>query len=111
MKCERILSQNNIYTANGKAVIFPGWDAFLNAAKDDSKMPEIIVQLSDGAGGWINGMGPYTNHEKPDFISMISFAAWPRSSAELEFRAARPGLQPLTWKMRNPSFVRKSSLP
>ncbi len=103
--CKRILWGNEIRFEGDQDVNFPGWEAFLALPERDSNLPELVVQLSDGAGGWINGCGPYSSDEDREHRGMIAFPAWPRSGAELEFRAARPGLKPVIWKMKNPSHM------
>lgn len=102
--CKHILWENEIRNDENRND-FPGWEAFLASPERDSSLPELVVQLSDGAGGWINGCGPYSSDEDREHRGMIAFPAWPRSGAELEFRAARPGLKPVTWKMKNPSHM------
>ena len=101
--CERILWGNEIRAEGNQDPDFPGWDALLKSTAGDVNMPEIVVQLSDGAGGWINGCGPHSFNQDREHRGMIVFPAWPRSGAELEFRAAQPGMKPVTWKMKNPS--------
>lgn len=101
--CERILWGNEIRSKGNQDTDFPGWEALLTSPVGDINMPELVVQLSDGAGGWINGCGPYSSDEDREHRGMIAFPAWPRSGAELEFRAAQPGMKPVTWKMKNPS--------
>ncbi len=105
LRCERLLWGDEIRAKGSSDSLFPGWDALLKAPENDSTMPELVVQLSDGAGGWINGHGPYSSEKDREQRGMIVFAAWPRSGAELEFRAARAGGKPVTWKMKNPSHA------
>jgi hypothetical protein len=59
--------------------------------------------MSDGAGGWIDGNGPFSDDEDSLRLSMIAFSAWPRSGATLEFRAIMPGQAPVSWTLPNPA--------
>jgi hypothetical protein len=81
---------------------FPGWQALAEPGAAVANLPDVMVQLADGAGGWIDGSGPAGAPNDRENRCVLAFAAWPRSSAELEFRAIRPGLQPVAWKMKNP---------
>lgn len=99
----RILWGNEVRKGGGNDHNFLGWDALIAAAAKEETMPELVVQLSDGAGGWIDGCGPFDSDDDHDHRAMVSFAAWPRSSVDLEFRAAQPGMKPVTWKMKNPT--------
>lgn len=107
LKSNRILWQNEIRNRSSNPD-FPGWEAMLSAQPGDDNLPEVVVQLADGAGGWIDGCGPCVSEGDQECRGMIAFTAWPQTQAELEFRAARPGAKPLTWKIKNPRQAKKS---
>jgi hypothetical protein len=91
-----------LHSAAGHQEKFPGWQALAEPGAAAVKLPDVMVQLADGAGGWIDGSGPACAPNDRENRCVLAFAAWPRSAAELEFRAIRPGLQPVVCKMKNP---------
>lgn len=102
VESQRVLWQGEIRMKHQKDEDFPGWHAMLEAPAEDARMPEVVIQLADGTGGWIDGCGPTSMEDDREHRGMIAFTAWPRTATELEFRAARPGMEPVTWKMKNP---------
>lgn len=71
-------------------------------APDRMKPGEVEIQLSDGAGKWIKGEGPHGAVEDPWSRGIVSFCGWPRGGNELVFRASRPGLSPVEFRLPNP---------
>lgn len=100
---QRVLCQGGVRMKDQSNLDFPGWNALLEAPAEDPNMPELVVQLADGVGGWIDGSGPFCLEDDREHRGMIAFPAWPRTTKEFEFRAARPGMDPVTWKIKNPS--------
>jgi hypothetical protein len=78
------------------------WQAMLEADAYQKNLPAILIQLADGAGGWIDMLGPYHFSPTPDDLCVIYSPIWPRSQAELSFRAVQPGQEPFSWTMPNP---------
>lgn len=87
----------------GKKSPFPGSTAMRAPGADPDDFPDVLVQLSDGNGGWITGEGPLPQDEDPEARSVIWFKSWPRALPVLEFRALRPGMEPVTFRIPNPS--------
>lgn len=98
----------SVYFRDGIRAEFPGWQAMESPIAKDAKLPDVFVQLSDGAGAWLDGSGPICAPDDPEKRGFIAFSAWPQSIAELEFRAIRPGQPSVFWKMKN---TLRSTLP
>jgi len=81
---------------------FTGWQSMLEPDGIAAKLPDVFVQVSDGAGGWIDGNGLIGDPDDREYRSVLAFPVWPRSAAELEFRAVRCGQPPVSWKMAPP---------
>lgn len=92
----------NVFSENRRHEKFSGWEAMSKTGTASVKLPDVMVQLSDSAGGWIDGSGPACAPEDPENRCVLAFSSWPRSAADLEFRAIRPGLPSVSWKMKNP---------
>ena len=60
------------------------------------------IRLSDGAGEWIDGSGPFGADNDPGCRGVVSFAGWPRGRKELVFQALRSGQPPVEFRMKNP---------
>jgi hypothetical protein len=82
----------------------PSWEAMESSAERNFYLPVIMIQLSDGAGGWITAGGPIFENERPSLPSVCVFYSWPRATKELEFRAIMPGQATVTWSLPNPLY-------
>jgi len=67
------------------------------------KPGELKIRLSDGAGEWLDGSGPFGSGDDPECRGVVSFAGWPRSGKELVFQARRPGQPMVEFRMPNPA--------
>lgn len=92
----------NVFSENGRHEKFSGWKAMAEPGTAPVNLPDVMVQLSDGIGGWIDGSGPVCAPEDPVNRCVLAFSSWPRSTADLYFRAIRPGLPSVSWKIKNP---------
>lgn len=79
-------------------------DMMAMVAKEED-CPEILVQMADGQGGWLNVDGPVVSPEDPHALCFGIMAAWPRSQAELKLRFIIYGKPPLEFTVPNPRVV------
>ncbi|QQL45222.1 hypothetical protein [Sulfuriroseicoccus oceanibius] len=89
--------------SNSRIDDFSGIDAMLSPTTG-AVLPDILFQVADSQGNWINGLGPFAFHEEdPDRRGAVVFPAWPHSVDELRFRAIRPGSEPLEFTFASPA--------
>jgi hypothetical protein len=108
LKAERCLKNGEIMSASGPRTNRPKWTAGAAATMtqpdaDATKWPEFVVQLNDGAGGWITGTGPMVVDSDLEHRCGMMFQGWPRTSDPLVFRALRPGVPPVEFQVPNPA--------
>ena len=99
---KRFVWSGQLRESGGVTADSVSWESMLATDGKAAALPWVFVQMSDGAGGWIDGSGPFCAPGDPEHRAVLAFPAWPRSAPEFEFRAVRPGVKPVTWKMRNP---------
>jgi hypothetical protein len=73
------------------------------AAPEQMKPGDLVIRLSDGAGGSIKGEGPHGAVEDPWSRGIVSFGGWPRGGKELVFQAVRSGKAPVEFRLPNPA--------
>lgn len=76
---------------DGNPSPFLGSAAMLDAMTDSATLPDFLVQLADGHGGWINGSGPLADDDDKEARAAIWFRTWPRERPTLTFRVLKPG--------------------
>ena len=76
-------------------------------SEERMKSEGFAIHLSDGAGEWIRGLGPYGAGDDPESRAVVAFEGWPRSGPELAFKAVLAGLPPVEFRLPNPAAGRK----
>lgn len=76
--------------------------AMAKAGDNVSELPEIVVQIADGQGGWITGDGPIAVEDDSEGRGCVSFPIWPRQLSTLTFRVLRPGAAVVEMHLSNP---------
>ncbi len=75
---------------------------------ENLKRAGFEIQLSDGAGEWIRGYGPHGADDDPEMRAVTIFEGWPRSGAELVFKALLKGSPSVEFRLPNPAAGRKA---
>jgi hypothetical protein len=78
-----------------------GYDAV--PSHDFPKSCGLLIEVEDGAGGWLPLMGPVFA-DTEDAHALAFRSSFPRSSAALRLRFLRPGHIPLEATLQNPGF-------
>lgn len=77
----------------------------MSATTSGIGVPDLLVQLSDGQGGWINGEGPAVEGKEPLGLSAVYFPMWARNVAELRLRYVSCGQPAVEFTVANPAYV------
>lgn len=100
---QRRISGGEMTNADGwDGKSFPGVAEMTDPGADPNEFPELVVEMSDGTGGWIRGDGPAIIDTDPEVRGAIRFLGWSRKAAKLSFRAIRPGVPPVEFDLPNP---------
>lgn len=76
---------------------------------ESPEMEGITIELSDNAGNWNRGYGPYVMHEELHGRLIAGFGGWPRSGAVLRFRLTKEGHEPVEFELPNPNHGNKAA--
>lgn len=68
--------------------------------------PEMLFQLQNPSGQWVNGFGPLTianTKLDSEYHSFAIFSGWQPQTGDLNFRVITPGNEPISFKVAAPS--------
>lgn len=75
----------------------------------NDELPPVLLQLSDGIGGWHTASGPARQNESRDDTMVVPFSTWPNTTKVLSFRACVPGQPPELFTLPNPFRAKTST--